>query len=290
MDTEELEITTASEDAAPDDWSDVDVSDILSEYENPGEDEPAQGGGLDANPQKAEESAKAEKPDATDKSDSPDEDVLDKPFDLKHPTEARTVSYRKEATVLMQKGLDYDHIRQERDAARADMKRLSAYEEFLKELAAPANQSIDDLMDATRAKLLIESEKKNGKTLDASVALDRVKLDREKKALAQEREQAGKAQAEKTRTDQAEEKRKQDFLDFTKEYPDVAAGSVPKEVWDKVAAGETLTSAYARYENKLLRAKVSALEQNTKNKTQTAGSRQTAGTPVHDKWLDGWED
>ena len=67
-------------------------------------------------------------------------------------------------------------------------------------------------------------------------------------------------------------------------YKDVDPGQIPKEVWDDVRNGETLVSAYGRYENRQLaennrklQESINAMKQNEKNKQKSIGSAKTEG-------------
>ena len=204
--------------------------------------------------------------------------------------EIKTVG-REEVVTLAQKGLNYDRVLGERDTAKAEVTRLQEYESFLQELAGPDNLSIEDLIDSTRAEVLAKKE-----GLDPAVALQRIKLDRDKRAFEA---QKSKEQADQ-RAKQAEEERQQeDFKRFVQAYPGVKAQDIPAEVWEKVRGGVPLVTAYAQHENKQLReenealkAKVETAEQNKKNKERSTGSQSSAGKSskkdiFEELWYDG---
>ena len=94
-----------------------------------------------------------------------------------------------------------------------------------------------------------------------------------------------KADAEKQQAQQGKElARQQDIERFLKLYKDVDPNTIPKEVWDDVRNGETLVSAYGRYENRQLaesnrklQESINALKQNEKNKQKSIGSAKTEG-------------
>lgn len=207
----------------------------------------------------------------------------DQLFTLRRFGETKEVG-KDEMIALAQKGWDYENIRTERDTAREENKRLAEYETFLKELADPQHLSIDDLIDSTHAKLLAQKEK-----LDESVALGRVKNERERKAIETEKQ---KATADARQKADAEKKRQDDFAAFIKARPDVDPKTIPAEVWDAVKEGDGLANAYTRHESKTLRSqveelarKLEAAEQNAKNATRAAGSRKDAGrSSSSDDW------
>ena len=189
-----------------------------------------------------------------------------------------------------QMGLDYQRIREDRDAARKEVERLTAMETFLKELAAPQGISVEDLIDGARAEVLAKKEH-----LNKDVALQRIKLDRERKAFEAQKDQQQKAAQEKS---QEEAKRQEQFLRFARTYPKVKPNDIPKDVWDAFKDGEDLVNAYARFENRELREKVSKLEsqletakKNSENKRRSAGSQRSAGSASEmDEFDRAWYD
>ena len=196
-------------------------------------------------------------------------------FTLKHLDEVREVS-RDEVIALAQKGMDYDRIRD----------RAEGYEEFLKEIAG--GKAIDVMMDEVRAARIA---KELG--VDNATAMERVRLQKERRALESERTAASAA----TQEQQEAAARQQSFLDFMKEYPDVKASDIPTEVWQEVKGGARLTDAYARYEAKKLREQVknleaekAALAQNAKNEERTTGSKKSTGKNETDEFDRLWYD
>lgn len=280
----------------PDDWSDIDFSDleILD-----GDEEESQGGEKqndtaepEADQQEGEAEAEtaneptAEAQEQTDGSEEADQPEL---IELKHLGQTVRVT-PEQLNAYAQMGLDYQRIREDRDAARKEVERLTAMETFLKELAAPQGISVEDLIDGARAEVLAKKEH-----LNKDVALQRIKLDRERKAFeAQKDQQKKEAQAKS----QEEAKRQEQFLRFARTYPKVKPNDIPKDVWDAFKDGEDLVNAYARFENRELREKVSKLEsqletakKNSENKRRSAGSQRSAGSASEmDEFDRAWYD
>ncbi len=75
---------------------------------------------------------------------------------------------------------------------------------------------------------------------------------------------------------------------FLAAYPEVKAEEVPPEVWQRVAAGESLVGAYTMYQNKQLKAQIAAREQNKQNAARAPGSmgtqEQTGRKSLSDLW------
>lgn len=273
--------------AEQDDWDDIDLSDVSDNSEDEGRtDEEAEG--ADQQPEEQPEGQTDTGEEAEDKEAQGEADQL---FTLKHLDSTYQVD-KNQVVALAQKGLDYDRIR-----ARADQEisRLTVYENFLKELAAPNNMSIDDLMDTTRANILAERE-----GLDRETALQRVKLDRDRQALEAQRQsmnrqtEAGVVQA------QRQARMKQSMDRFIQSHPDLNAKDIPKTVWQDFAAGKDLSDAYAIHEARQLREQLETanreletLKQNKSNQARTTGSQTDAGSKkeTDQDWFDkAWYD
>jgi hypothetical protein len=277
------ETTTATEAADRDDWSDVD-SDVIQE----GREDEAEPEEPEADQPKEEEEPAQEETGEEPQEEGQEE--ADQPtFELKHLGETKTVN-RDEVITLAQKGLNYDHIRSERDAARQEVERLTELETFLKELAGPG-RSIDDLIDSTRASVMAERE-----GIDQNIALQRVKLDRDRAAFeAEKRKGDAAAQAQKD----AEKKQQDSFLRFAKEYPDLDPKEIPQEVWMDFHNGKgDLLDLYTRHENKTLRQQLKTMQEkqeteakNQKNKARSTGSQQSDGGSQKKDLIDlYWDD
>lgn len=261
-----------------DDWDDIDLSDVSDDTAEEEEVFPGGDGTGEADPQEPE--AEAGQDGATEtKKQTDGQGEADQLFTLKHLDETRQVG-RDEVVALAQKGMDYDRIRQDRDTARAEAARLSEMEEFLKELAAPGNMTVEELMDITRANILAERD-----GIDQSIALQRVKLERDRKALdAQKQSMERQNQADAQQA--AEQRRIQDSMArFVQEHPGLDAKEIPSEVWEAVAAGKDMSDAYAIHEAKLLREtlaerdrEIETLRQNKNNQARSTGSQTTAGS------------
>lgn len=207
-------------------------------------------------------------------------------FELKHLDETRTVS-RDEVITLAQKGMDYDRIRTKYDELKAGEAQRSGHEAFLKELAESAGQSVDDMIDAARARILVGKAAAEGKTISEEDALAQIKREKEKQAPEEKPEQQKEPSAEENK----EAERQQSFLRFSKEFPDVKAEDIPAEVWKDFADGKgDLADLFARQENKRLKAELAAMKQNEENRKKSTGSRATAGSAKKSAFDDAWYD
>ena len=207
-------------------------------------------------------------------------------FELKHLDETRTVS-RDEVITLAQKGMDYDRIRTKYDELKAGEAQRNDREAFLKELAESAGQSVEEMIDAVRARILTTKASAEGKTISEEDALAQIKQEKEKQAPEEKPEQPEKPSAEVNK----EAERQQSFLRFSKEFPDVKAEEIPAEMWKDFADGKgDLADLYARQENKRLKAELAAMKQNEENRKKSTGSRATAGSAKKSAFDEAWYD
>lgn len=288
---EPMEATQAVETTPdPDDWSDLENFDDIEVMDSDEE-------GTDEQPAEPEadqqtEAAETETPDTEKPEPATEQETADQPelIELKHLGQVVRVT-PEQLNAYAQMGLDYQRIRDDRDAARAEVARLKEMEDYLKELAAPQGISVEDLLDGAKAEVLANKEH-----LDRGIALQRVKLDRERKQFEAQKAQQTRAQQEQS---EKEQRQRDQFLQFAKEYPKVKPNDIPKEVWEKFKEGMNLTSAYAQYEAKSLRDQVASLEakleaekKNSENKKRSTGTQKSAGNVTEQDafdrlWYDG---
>ena len=232
----------------------------------------------------AETGAEAQTETTEQKADAPE-----KTWTLRHMDETKNVG-EAEMVTLAQKGMDYDRIRAKYDESKPAMEILSIF-------AKQKGVSVADYVSFLRT----EAKKADG--LSEAEARRSIELeDREAAVTAREAEQAAERQAAEqanAAANAAAQRRKADIDEFAREYPDVARNpdAIPKEVWDAVAAGSSLTVAYAKYTAKQAREEAErtriaaqAAQQNVKNAARSTGSMQSAGQNAggRDPFLEGW--
>ena len=232
----------------------------------------------------AEAGAEAQTETTEQKADAPE-----KTWTLRHMDETKNVGEAERVT-LAQKGMDYDRIRAKYDESKPAMEILSIF-------AKQKGVSVADYVSFLRT----EAKKADG--LSEAEARRSIELeDREAAVTAREAEQAAERQAAEqanAAANAAAQRRKADIDEFAREYPDVARNpdAIPKEVWDAVAAGSSLTVAYAKYtakqareEAERTRSAAQAAQQNIKNAARSTGSMQSAGQNAggRDPFLEGW--
>lgn len=242
-----------------------------------------------------EEKAGAEEADrAGDKPAESAEEAADAPpteqtWEVNHLGERKTMRAQDITPELLQKGLDYDRVREQYDNAKPVMSMVS-------ELARQAGVSTVDYVR------MVRTEAKRGQGLNEADAKRVVELeDREAAVAAKEAEEAT---ANAARQD-SEAAIQRNLEEFAKAFPEVYdkarvdTAAIPDSVWADVSSGMSLTVAYAKYAvaeagKAATEAEIKAqtAEQNRKNGERSTGSMKSAGsdTKSKDPFLDGWGD
>lgn len=214
-------------------------------------------------------------------------------FTLKHLDEVKTVS-KEEVVTLAQKGMDYDRLKQKSEerymALESEKKLMESRIAIFDEIAKQGGFSdVGELIDNIQAEQLAQ---RTG--VDTETALRQVRLERREKALAEKEKQLTSERTSQNKVDE-------DARAFVEKHPNVDFGAIPKEVWDRVNAGESLLSAYDSFmadkeqkelaaENERLKAELEAAKKNAENKARSTGSATSAGKDsVSDPWLSDLE-
>lgn len=168
-------------------------------------------------------------------------------FELKHLGETKNVN-RDEVVTLAQKGMDYDRVTEKNtqletqvSEQKQQLAQLTEHENALQELAKQSGTTVEELVE----NMLIAVTKSKYGIDDDGMALERVKLDRERRALDQERAALAPQKQEQEQQAANEKWRGECFDAFAQAYPDVDPASIPNGVWEAFNRGETLVSAYA---------------------------------------------
>ena len=183
---------------------------------------------------------------------------------------------REKMTELAQKGMDYDRVRQQRDAARAFQQENESTIASLKALAESVSpgMTISDMIDRMRVNMLVAQD------VPEAVATERVARENAERML-REKSDAESAEATKKERVNAE------IRDFQAKYPgvDVSEREI-REMSGDLAAGMSFVEAYQKRQ---LQEKESALEslrrqleaekKNNQNRASSPGSQSDAGSP-----------
>lgn len=288
--------------ADADDWSDI-TADSFADVEDDAQGAPdTETQGSDATPEIEQndggQDADAAQPGENEEQQAQTDGQL---FELKHLGETKNVN-RDEVVTLAQKGMDYDRVTEKNtqletqvSEQKQQLAQLTEHENALQELAKQSGTTVEELVE----NMLIAVTKSKYGIDDDGMALERVKLDRERRALDQERAALAPQKQEQEQQAANEKWRGECFDAFAKAYPDVDPASIPNGVWEAFNRGETLVSAYARERNKALEAEIARMkseqetrDRNAANAARSTGSQSSAGKTGSDEafdalWYDG---
>lgn len=276
-----------------DDNYDVD----LSEYENLTEDD---GNGNQTEPTETEETTQeqestqgedeqAHEGEAADEQPGTEEPM----FDLKYNKETKQYT-RQQVTELAQKGLNYDHVTEQRDRLQqenADLAKFrdenSAILDTLRAAAEASGKSVPEYLTSIRTNLLV------AQGISPETARERIlREDAEQRLHSQQKAEEAAASSKRD----TEQRQKDDIARFQKKYKDVDPKSIPQEVWEAVRGGELLTDAYGDYQRRELERqlkeaneKLAIRAKNESNKQKSLGSLQSTKQETgKDPFLEGF--
>lgn len=284
---------TETEVVVDDDNYDVD----LSEYENLTEDD---GDGNQTEPTETEEtsqehgSAQGEDEQAHEDTAADEQPGTEEPmFDLKYNKETKQYT-RQQVTELAQKGLNYDHVTEQRDRLQQEIADLtkfrdenSAILDTLRAAAEASGKSVPEYLTSIRTNLLV------AQGVSPETARERI-LREDAEQRLHSKQKAEEAAASSKRD--AEQRQKDDIARFQKKYKDVDPKTIPQEVWEAVRGGELLTDAYGDYQRRELERqlreaneKLAIRAKNESNRQKSLGSLQSTKQETgKDPFLEGF--
>ena len=276
-----------------DDNYDVD----LSEYENLTEDD---GDGNQTEPTETEEttqeqeSTQGEDEQAHEDTAADEQTGTEEPmFDLKYNKETKQYT-RQQVTELAQKGLNYDHVTEQRDRLQQEIADLtkfrdenSAILDTLRAAAEASGKSVPEYLTSIRTNLLV------AQGISPETARERIlREDAEQRLHSQQKAEEAAASSKRD----AEQRQKDDIARFQKKYKDVDPKTIPQEVWEAVRGGELLTDAYGDYQRRELERqlreaneKLAIRAKNESNRQKSLGSLQSTKQETgKDPFLEGF--
>ena len=271
-----------------DDNYDVD----LSEFEDLPEED---GEGNQTEPEQHEDSqeqetTEGEEEQSTEEAAADEQAQAEEPmFDLKYNKETKQYT-KQQVTELAQKGLNYDHVTEQRDRLQQENADLAKFKdeysgvfETLESMAEAAGKKLPDFLTSIRMNMLV------AQGVSQETARERIlREDAERRLQA--------SAAEENRKSKAEERQREDIRRFQEKYKDVDPKTIPQEVWQAVGKGELLVDAYGDYqlrelERQLKEAneKLAIRAKNESNKQKSLGSLQSTKQETgKDPFLEGF--
>ena len=168
----------------------------------------------------------------------------------------------EEAPEWIQKGKNYDHVKDKLTALEADP-RLPQHAR-MKQLADSYGMTEDEYLGALQQQYFDSTAEKQG--------LTPAQVQRDYELNAREQ-----AQTQRDNTSATQRQQDKMYSNFTSNFPDAEPESITPDTWAKVEAGMDLTTAYVQQQNTELQAQVKALKQNETN----AGRSPVKGATTH---------
>lgn len=271
-----------------DDNYDVD----LSEFEDLPEED---GEGNQTEPEQHEDSqeqetTEGEEEQSTEEASADEQAQAEEPmFDLKYNKEIKQYT-KQQVTELAQKGLNYDHVTEQRDRLQQENADLAKFKdeysgvfETLESMAEAAGKNLPEFLTSIRMNMLV------AQGVSQETARERIlREDAERRLQA--------SAAEENRKSKAEERQREDIRRFQEKYKDVDPKTIPQEVWQAVGKGELLVDAYGDYQRRELERqlkeaneKLAIRAKNESNKQKSLGSLQSTKQETgKDPFLEGF--
>lgn len=271
-----------------DDNYDVD----LSEFEDLPEED---GEGNQTEPEQQEDSqeqetTEGEEEQSTEEAAADEQVQAEEPmFDLKYNKETKQYT-KQQVTELAQKGLNYDHVTEQRDRLQQENADLAKFKdeysgvfETLESMAEAAGKKLPEFLTSIRMNMLV------AQGVSQETARERIlREDAERRLQA--------SAAEENRKSKAEERQREDIRRFQEKYKDVDPKTIPQEVWQAVGKGDLLVDAYGDYQRRELERqlkeaneKLAIRAKNESNKQKSLGSLQSTKQETgKDPFLEGF--
>lgn len=264
-------------------WDFVDEDDFAQDG---GENQPAQSAGDGENQPAARQNA--ELPDTNEPAQQAENAQQNRPDGQQSTPAVMRVRWNgqdmeltpEQAQSYAQKGMNYDHVKGELDALKANPA-IGLVDMLARERGVTPEQY-------AQAIYAQRQQAQAGKLREAGMDEGEIRQIQEAQAqLRQAQEQLEQLRPLKEQAEQAQQRRAQ-YEAFARAYPGVDAAKIPQEVYQAVAQGETLLHAYTQWENQQLKTQLAAAQSQAAAQAKAPGS--AAGeAPPKPETDDGWE-
>ena len=213
---------------------------------------------------------------------------------------SKKVKYNKEAVQIdsiddvinnYQKGLNYDKLVEKLNNLE-NSKAMS----YITNKASELGMSVDEYMEQVENYEKEQEKQKEQERLEEMIS-NGVPEDVAKEVIAtsqlRKELQAEKNQLEKEKKEKLDKESKdKEYADFIKEFPDVKAEDIPKDVFLN-AENSSLREAYMKYQLEEQRKQIEILKKQNENKSSSVGSTTEFGgkeNKATDPFLEGWDE
>ena len=227
----------------------------------------------------------------TSKEEDKDKTILDElSKKVKYNKEPVSFESIDDVVTNVQKGLNYDKL-VEKFNNLENSKAMS----YIKNKAAELGMSVDEYMDQVENYEKEQEKKREQEKLEEMIS-NGVPEDVAKEVIAtsqlRKELQAEKNQLEKEKKAREDKESKdKEYEEFIKEFPDVKAEDIPKDVFLN-AENSSLREAYMKYQLEEQKKQIEILKKNNSNASSSVGSTTEFGgkdNKISDAFLDGFD-
>ena len=178
---------------------------------------------------------------------------------LKYNGEAVRIEKFDDLVSTYQKGLNYDKVKAKADADKDNEDVLSYITSKAQSMGISAKDYIQKVKDFEKQQEQAKIEQHTQSLIDRGIDEETARSVAETRAYMEQLKNE-KAEFEKQKAElQAQKDKDREYEEFLKAYPEVKAEEIPVEVFEN-AKSIGMKSAYAQYENKLLKEKIKQME------------------------------
>ena len=211
---------------------------------------------------------------------------------LKYNGEAVRIDKFDDLVSTYQKGLNYDKVKAKADADKENEDVLNYITSKAQSMGITAKDYIQKVKDFEKEQEKAKIEQQVQTLMDRGIDEETARSVAETRAYMEQLKNE-KAEFEKQKAElQAQKDKDKEYEEFLKAYPELKAEEIPTEVFEN-AKTIGLKSAYAQYENKLLKEKIKQMELNNKNASTSPVTAISDGSPTEqatkDAFLEGFD-
>ena len=188
----------------------------------------------------------------------------------------------EEAVILAQKGMNYDHVKEELESLREG-------NDVISRLVTRSGLSRGEYFSKLESSLIREEEEKEISALEEEYPDASEEVLREMAKLRMQHRKVETAHQTEEKEKKEQEARIKPWREFFSEFPDVDVNSLPDTVRSEIIGGKSPVIAYQAHLINELRKEKQSAEQMGFNKARTMGSaRGDAEEISRDSFLDGF--
>jgi hypothetical protein len=211
---------------------------------------------------------------------------------LKYNGEVVRIDKFDDLVSTYQKGLNYDKVKAKADADKDNEDVLSYITSKAQSMGISAKDYIQKVKDFEKQQEQAKIEQHTQSLIERGIDEETARSVAETRAYMEQLKNE-KAEFEKQKAElQAQKDKDREYEEFLKAYPEVKAEEIPVEVFEN-AKSIGMKSAYAQYENKLLKEKIKQMELNNKNASTSPVTAISDGSPTEqatkDAFLEGFD-